>query len=140
MKILKAFSKKIVVLFIITIVFLPSMFVVNAQMDQQIGISPIMKVNNLDNRTETPMRLDILKVNIKVLGQIAVTTLDMIYSNDNSRVMEGEFNFPMDEGQSITRFALDINGSLREGVVVEKEQGVVRHLKLLPDGELIQDC
>jgi hypothetical protein len=47
----------------------------------------------------------------------------MTYYNSNNRVMEGEFNFPLGEGQSVSRFALDINGTLREAVVVEKEQG-----------------
>jgi tetratricopeptide (TPR) repeat protein len=82
-----------------------------------------MKVSNLDKDTESPMQLDELKIDIKVIGQIAITTMDMTYYNNNSRIMEGEFNFPLAEGQSVSRFALDINGKLREGVVVEKEQG-----------------
>jgi tetratricopeptide (TPR) repeat protein len=47
----------------------------------------------------------------------------MTYYNSNTRVMEGEFNFPLGEGQTVSRFALDMNGALREGVVVEKGQG-----------------
>jgi hypothetical protein len=94
-----------------------------AQQNRPTGINPVMKVSNLNKITENPMRLDILKVDIKVIGQIAVTTLDMTYYNGNNRVMEGEFSFPLGEGQSVSRFALDMNGTLREGVVVEKEQG-----------------
>jgi len=89
----------------------------------QPGIHPVMKVSNLNKSTEEPMRLDILNVDIKIIGQIAVTTLDMTFYNGNSRVMEGEFNFPLGEGQTVSRFALDMNGVLREGVVVEKEKG-----------------
>src|SRR5262249_44685669 len=39
----------------------------------------------------------------------------------NARVLEGEFVFPLADGQSITGYALEVNGKLREGVVVEKE-------------------
>lgn len=89
----------------------------------QVGIVPVMKVSNLKSYTENPIRLDILKIDIKVVGQIAVTTLDMSFFNDNARVMEGSFEFPLAEGQTVSRFALDINGSLREGVIVDKEKG-----------------
>jgi hypothetical protein len=95
----------------------------HSQQSRQIAINPVMKVSNLRGSTENPMRLNKLNVDIKIIGQIAITTLDMTYYNPNSRVMEGEFNFPLGEGQTISRFALDINGVLREGVVVEKELG-----------------
>ena len=94
-----------------------------SQQNSQPGIHPVMKVSNLNKNTEEPMRLDILNVDIKIIGQIAVTTLDMTFYNGNSRVLEGEFNFPLGEGQTISRFALDMNGVLREGVVVDKEKG-----------------
>jgi len=96
---------------------------VHSQKSRQITINPVMKVSNLKSGSENPMRLDILNIDIKIVGKIAVTTLDMTYYNDNSRVMEGEFNFPLGEGQTVSRFALDINGTMREGVVVEKEKG-----------------
>lgn len=94
-----------------------------SQQSRQVSINPVMKVSNLRKNVENPMRLDRLSIDIKIIGQIAVTTLDMTYYNPNSRVMEGEFNFPLGEGQSVSRFALDINGTMREAVVVEKEKG-----------------
>jgi tetratricopeptide (TPR) repeat protein len=87
------------------------------------GINPVMKISNLRSNEEVPMKIDNLKVDIKVIGQIAITTLDFTYFNSNNRNMEGEFSFPLSEGQSVSRFTLDINGQMREGVVVEKEQG-----------------
>lgn len=91
--------------------------------DAQTSIMPSMKIIGHTRNNDNPMRLDVLNVDIKVVGQIAITTLDMTFYNSNARTMEGEFNFPLGEGQTVSRFALDINGSLREGVVVEKEQG-----------------
>jgi hypothetical protein len=86
-------------------------------------IIPVMKISNLNKDEANPMKIDELKIDIHVLGQIAVTTMEFSYYNTNNRVMEGEFSFPLAEGQTISRFALDINGQMREGVVVEKEQG-----------------
>src|SRR5664280_1437241 len=85
-----------------------------AQEDVEVAITPLMKISN--GGTQNPIRLDILKVDIKVVGQIAVTTFDMTFFNNNPRILQGEFNFPLAEGQTVTRFALDIGGSLREGV------------------------
>ncbi len=66
-----------------------------------------------------------LKVNVQIVGDIAITTYDMSFYNSSNRVLEGELNFPLGENQSVTRFALDINGNLREAVVVEKEKARV---------------
>lgn len=57
------------------------------------------------------------------MGQTAVTTMEMTFYNPNDRVMEGEFEFPLSNGQEVSRFALDIDGKLREGVVVDKALG-----------------
>jgi len=84
--------------------------------------SPIMQVNNLHGN-ESPVRVSNVNIDVKVVGSLAVTTVEMTFYNPNNRVLEGELQFPLAEGQSISRFALDINGKLREGVVVEKAKG-----------------
>lgn len=66
-----------------------------------------------------------LKITVEIVGDIAVTTYDMSFYNATNTVLEGELNFPLGENQSVTRFALDINGKLREAVVVEKEKARV---------------
>ncbi len=119
------FFKQELVLLLVTFIISIN---VNAQdskpfTDRNPFINPVMKISNLNANEENPMRLDVLNIDIKIVGQIAVTTLEMTYYNTNNRVMEGEFNFPLGEGQTVSRFALDIHGQMREGVVVEKEQG-----------------
>lgn len=66
-----------------------------------------------------------IKVETVIIGDIAVTTYDMQFYNPKNRVLEGELSFPLGENQSVTRFALDIDGKLREAVVVEKEKARV---------------
>jgi len=71
----------------------------------------------------TPMRLQSLRVDVKVVGHLATTTWDMTVVNPQARVLEGELVFPLGDGQTVSRFAMDVNGVLREGVVVEKDKG-----------------
>ncbi len=70
-----------------------------------------------------PLRMDELTIDVKVVANLAVTTLSMSFHNDLNRVLEGRLNFPLGEGQTVSRFAMTVNGKLREGVVVEKAKG-----------------
>ena len=88
---------------------------------QQTVINQRIKMNTETDKNA--IRLSTLKINVDVIGNIATTTYDMTFSNSSNRVLEGEFEFPLDNGQTVSRYALDINGKLREGVVVEKEKG-----------------
>jgi len=78
-------------------------------------------ITSTDKITE-PIVISDLHISVFVLENIATTTMEMRFYNDNDRVMEGEFNFPLAQGVSVARFALDVNGTMREGVVVEKEK------------------
>ena len=70
-----------------------------------------------------PLRMDELTIDVKVVANLAVTTMSMNFYNDLDRVLEGRLNFPLGEGQTVSRFAMTVNGKLREGVVVEKAKG-----------------
>ena len=70
-----------------------------------------------------PARLHDLRIGVKVIGHVATTTWDLTVFNPQDRVLEGELVFPLGDGQTVTRFAMDVNGRLREGVVVEKAKG-----------------
>ncbi len=82
---------------------------------------------------KSSLRMSELHIAVKVIGNLATTTMEMTFFNDLDRVLEGELNFPLADGQVISRFAMDIGGKLREGVVVEKAKGrqvfedIVRH-------------
>ena len=61
-----------------------------------------------------------LNVSVNVVGNMATTTFDILFFNPFTRDLEGEFTMPLSDGQEICRYALEINGKLREGVIVEK--------------------
>jgi Ca-activated chloride channel homolog len=68
-----------------------------------------------------PIRLGELDIQIRTRGFISSTTLDLRFDNPNNRVLEGEFVFPLAAGQTVAGYALEVNGEMREGVVVDKE-------------------
>lgn len=90
----------------------------------------LLSVNLLSFSQETPkvvlkdssqLKLTSLKIDVKIIGNFATTTYDMKFYNELDRTLEGELAFPLGEGQSVSSFAMDVNGKLREAVVVEKE-------------------
>ncbi|MCR5621783.1 MAG: DUF2135 domain-containing protein [Treponema sp.] len=104
----------------------PSMFAAGqlvAQTAVPAAPSISMKVSGSDPNKASPVRLSTLGANVEVMGNIATTTLDMTFVNETDRILEGEFEFPLGEGESVTGYALDINGKMRQGVVVEKDKG-----------------
>lgn len=68
-----------------------------------------------------PIRLGDLDIDIRTQGFVAKTTLELRFDNPNGRVLEGEFVFPLAAGQTVAGYALEVNGQMREGVVVDKE-------------------
>ncbi|UOY08931.1 carboxypeptidase-like regulatory domain-containing protein [Muricauda sp. SCSIO 64092] len=67
------------------------------------------------------LRLSGLKINVSIVGNFAKTTYDMRFYNELDRTLEGELVFPLAEGQAVSQFAMDVNGKLRDAVIVEKE-------------------
>ncbi|MEP6931542.1 MAG: VIT domain-containing protein [Flavobacterium sp.] len=69
------------------------------------------------------VRMSQLIVNVKVVGNIAYTTAEMHFFNSGDRQMEAELIFPLPENVSVSRYAIDINGKMREAVPVNKNKG-----------------
>ncbi|MCC9017327.1 VIT domain-containing protein [Flavobacterium lipolyticum] len=69
------------------------------------------------------VRMNKLFVNVKVVGNIAYTTAEMHFFNSGTRQMEAELIFPLPENVSVSRYAIDINGKIREAVPVNKNKG-----------------
>ncbi len=89
-----------------------------AQNDESTFSEKLLFVKNNEN-----IEIENVAIDIKVVGSVAITTFDIVFRNPNNRILEGELHFPLGEGQSVTRFAMDVNGKLREAVPVEKEKG-----------------
>ena len=82
--------------------------------------SPQLNVKGSDS---LQVKMSQMIVNVKVIGNIAYTTAEMHFFNSSSRQMEAELLFPLPEGVSVSRYAIDINGKMREAVPVNKSKG-----------------
>jgi Ca-activated chloride channel family protein len=72
---------------------------------------------------ETPVQLRSLALTTEVNGGLARTTIELTFHNPNARALEGELQFPLQPGQLVSGFALDINGRMRAAVPIEKARG-----------------
>jgi Ca-activated chloride channel homolog len=83
---------------------------------------PTLKTGDKDPNS---VYLQQLAVDVKIAGTLATTTWTMTFKNKTSRILEGELNFPLPAGISVSRYALDINGKMREAVPVAKDKGTL---------------
>ena len=80
-------------------------------------------MNIKDSKNAEAVKITEISADVQILGNIAQTTLDLIFENSSDRILEGEFEFPLGENETVSGYALDINGKMRKGVVVEKDKG-----------------
>ncbi|WP_265428340.1 VIT domain-containing protein [Chryseobacterium sp. YIM B08800] len=76
----------------------------------------------IDNQKKHPVILQEVKIDTKILGNLATTTATYTFYNPSNRILEGKLTFPLPEGVSVSGYALDINGKLRNAVPVPKER------------------
>ncbi len=57
------------------------------------------------------------------LGASRFITAEFLFENTTERTLESEFEFPLSDGEAVVGYALDVNGKMRRGVVVEKDKG-----------------
>jgi Ca-activated chloride channel homolog len=69
---------------------------------------------------ETPVALRAVKVRTEISGRSALTEVTLTFYNPNPRQLEGELQFPLQEGQTVVGMAMDVGGTLREAVAVDK--------------------
>ncbi len=72
---------------------------------------------------EKPVTLEKLRIQVQITGILASTSMEMTFFNPNDRVLEGTLQFPLLEGQTVVRFAMDVDGKLRDAVPVEQAAG-----------------
>ena len=83
---------------------------------------PLIRVQ-LPPEARLPVELARVSVEAEVSGRLALTRIELELRNPNERVLEGTLEFPLAEGQTVSGFALDIEGELRAAVPVEKAKG-----------------
>lgn len=90
---------------------------------QRVPAQPAPTARLLVPQAHAPVQIRHVDVRTQIVGRAAMTRLELEVHNPNPRVLEGELQFPLLEGQSIAGFALDIDGELRPAVPVPKARG-----------------
>ncbi|RWY46258.1 VIT domain-containing protein [Mucilaginibacter gilvus] len=79
----------------------------------------------VDGKSNNGVTLQNLKIDVAIYGNISRTTWQMTFHNSTNRILEGTLLFPLKDGVSVSRYALDINGKMREAVPVDRGKGTV---------------
>lgn len=77
----------------------------------------------VDGKTNNGVTLQQLKIDVAIYGNISRTTWQMTFHNSTGQVLEGTLMFPLKDRISVSRYALDINGKMREAVPVDRGKG-----------------
>lgn len=89
-----------------------------------LSLTPVLKAQmpsiQIKGEKNATVSLTKLEIDVEIMGNVAITTMQMVFHNNTSRILEGELTFPMPEGVTVSRYAIDINGKLREAVPVPK--------------------
>ncbi len=101
--------------FLVLVLFVPGFLVFPQSQTPQL-------VAHVDGKAET-LPVSQVEVTARVVGCIAETRITLTFQNPHRRVLEGELVFPLPEGATISGYALDVNGQMVDGVVVEQREG-----------------
>ena len=84
-------------------------------------------------KTNQDFLIEIQKAKVTVHSTVynATTEVELELYNPNEKVMDGEIQFSLKEGQIINDFKLDVNGSMRDGVIIEKQQARVAYENII---------
>ncbi len=114
-----------------TIKILIVMMLVAMPVFSQTGM-PSITVTESEKEFTLPIKR--AKVDVKIVGSLAITTYDIHFFNPNNRTLEGQLDFPLADGVVVSRFGMDVNEKLREGVIVEKDKGRVTYENIVNRG------
>ena len=81
-----------------------------------------------------PLQVTRLDVDARVHGYLTRTSMTMTFANPNARAMEGDMVFPLPEGATVSGYALDIQGKMVDGQVVEKDRARQVFEKIVREG------
>ncbi|WP_291072390.1 VIT domain-containing protein [Empedobacter sp. UBA5637] len=93
---------------------------INAQ-DIRIGF-PRIEIG--ERPDENSVSLQSMDVQVEIFGNLDKTTTTLVFTNSSSRNLEGNLVFPLPENTTVSGYAIDINGKLRNAVPVTKVRAV----------------
>ena len=75
-----------------------------------------------DRGGRSRLALERLGVTARTAGDVAETSVEHVFRNDSEEVLEGTFRFPLPAGAILVGLAMEMNGELVDGELVEREK------------------
>lgn len=97
-------------------------------------VPPAMFVSGAAGKKKEALPLAKVKIEARIFGYLAETRMTLTFSNPHDRALAGDLYFPLPEGATVTGYALDINGVMVDGVVVEKQKARQTFEKIVRQG------
>src|SRR3954469_21751924 len=69
-----------------------------------------------------PLEVTSHQVNVKIDGQVAVTSIDQEFYNPNDQRLEGSYMFPVPKGAHINKFSMEIGGKSVDAELLDAEK------------------
>src|SRR5690606_13482842 len=83
---------------------------------------PKLEIKSKEDKNS--VSLESMQINVEIFGNLAKTTSTLVFKNNSNRVLEGNLTFPLPENTTVSSYAIDINGKLRNAVPVPKERAI----------------
>ena len=102
----------------------------HSQMSELASKEPLpSQIPSLKSKGEEKEQIQIHSLHITsyLENGFARTRYDLVFYNQFERVLETEFEFPVQDNQTITSFQLEVNGEMRPAVGVEKQQARIAY-------------
>ena len=80
-----------------------------------------------------PLALRALQVDVKTAGDLAITEVTHLFHNAVDERREGTFRFPLPDGAMLIGLAIEIEGKLVEGEIVEREKARAVYEKIVDE-------
>lgn len=75
-----------------------------------------------DKTGKTRLAIERLGITSTSAGDFAETTVEHVFRNDSDEQLEGTFHFPLPQGAVVIGLAMEMNGQLMDGELVERDK------------------
>src|SRR5947199_8141297 len=69
-----------------------------------------------------PLEVTSHHVNVKIDGQVAITSIDQEFYNPNDQRLEGTYMYPVPEGAHIDKFSMEIGGKMVDAELIRSDK------------------
>lgn len=98
------------------------------------GIGTLVARNPRTNKTnQHALTMDVHDVNVQLQDGVAITRVEEAFTNQSNATIEATYRFLVPANAHITRLALDVNGRIEEGEVLEKKRAARIFKKIVDD-------